>query len=136
MPKPSDDEAFVRYDASMPAAVRIYCASGFHEDVAKHFHTHKPLAASWIADFNALVKRLATGEPLSKESFPSEPPGHAFKCGSLRFYGVFGSKDSTQFALSHVVYKKAQKLAKTDKERMEKTIVRFDEFLAPKQSKK
>jgi hypothetical protein len=120
---------FVRYDASVPADIEVWCACGFHENVASIFHAHKPMSVVQIANFNALVKRFATGARLSSDAFAPEPPGYAFRCGPFRFYGVFGSQSSAHFVLSHVIYKKQQKLAPADKKRMNKASRDFDTFL-------
>lgn len=72
-----------------------------------------------------LVKRLASGGRLSKDSFPPEGPlpslagkpakqFYAFKKIPVRAYGWFSDTKPRKFFISHYIYKNKDKLSKSD----------------------
>ena len=80
---------------------------------------------------NQLIERFACGEQLSKASFPRESMGYAFKSGTLRFYGVFSTRHSASFVLSHAIIKRHAKLQASDIQRMKNCLAAFDCLMAP-----
>lgn len=67
-----------------------------------------------------IIKRMADGKDLSRDSFPSEgnlPDGNrfkAFKKQPIRAYGWFSRKYDGVFFISHYIHKNVQKLQKND----------------------
>jgi len=85
--------------------------------VSKHNSTKNQL--------DLLVKRLANGERLSKDSFPPEGPlpsnagkpakqFYAFKKIPIRAYGWYSDRFERTFFISHYIYKSKGKLSKKD----------------------
>lgn len=85
--------------------------------VAKH-HSVK-------ATLDMLVKKLANGSPLSKDTFPPEgllpcSPGkkakkfYAFKKIPIRAYGWYSERMPSVYFISHYVYKNWDKLSASD----------------------
>lgn len=84
-----------------------------------------------------LVKRLADGQRLSRDSFPPEGPlpsyqgkpakqFYAFKKIPIRAYGWYSEKYDKTFFISHYIFKNKDKLSKSDTTKVQRNWTRIE----------
>jgi len=84
-----------------------------------------------------LVKRLAGGQRLSRDTFPQEGPlpsyqgkpakqFYAFKKIPIRAYGWFSETKDKTFFISHYIFKNKDKLSKSDTNKVQRNWTRIE----------
>ncbi|EJA4670177.1 hypothetical protein MVR12_005178 [Escherichia coli] len=103
----------------------VHCVGAWETFLTSLERVQKDKRNSIKHQMNSLVKRLAEGDRLSKDSFPPEgelpslkgkPKKHfyAFKKIPVRAYGWYSDTKPKKFFISHYIYKKTDKLSQSD----------------------